>query len=97
MIGPGQFSFLYNRVSILANAPAASGVYALYNPQSWIYVGEGKDIRARLLDHLNGDSACLTQVNPTGFQFELCPADRRVARQDELIVALSPACNQRLG
>jgi hypothetical protein len=96
-IGPGQGWFPFSRPSILANAPNASGVYALYNPQIWIYLGESGDLQARLLQHLGGDNACITQNGPTGFQFELSPAAQRVARQNQLIAALGPICNQRFG
>lgn len=97
MIGKNKPWYYFNRQSILANAPAISGVYAVFNSQRWIYVGEGRDIRARLLAHSNGDNRCITQLNPTGFQLEQWPAHQGVARQDELILALRPACNQRLG
>ena len=97
MIGSGQPSFAFNRASILANASNASGVYAIYNQQTWIYVGESGDIQGRLLEHLGGDNPCIIRHQPTGFQFELWPANQRMARQNELIVALKPACNQRLG
>jgi hypothetical protein len=97
MIGSQNPWFRFNRTSILANAPAASGVYAIFNANVWIYVGEGQDIRARLLAHLNGANSCITRNVPSGFQCELWPADQRVARQDALILALNPVCNRRLG
>jgi len=97
MIGSGQSGYTFNFNSINSFVPSQSGVYAIYNQQSWIYVGESQDIRARLLAHLNGDNTCITNYGPTGFQFEPLPADQRVARQDALILQLRPACNQRLG
>ena len=97
MIGTGQPAFPWTRESIVSNAPSASGVYAIFNPQAWIYVGESGDIRARLLQHFDGDNPCITRMHPGGFQFELCPAAQRVARQNQLILALTPACNQKLG
>jgi hypothetical protein len=97
MIGPGQPGHTYDRPSIVANAPNASGVYAIYGPQRWIYVGESGDIQTRLLQHLGGENACITKNGPTGFAFELSPAAQRVARQNQLIAALNPSCNQRLG
>lgn len=97
MIGPGQPGYNFTRASILANAPTGSGVYVLFTSETWVYVGEAGDIRARLIQHLDGDNACVTRLNPTGFQFELWPAHQRVARQDALIVQLHPACNRRLG
>jgi excinuclease UvrABC nuclease subunit len=96
-IGKDHPWFPDNYASIVANAPAQSGVYALFKPGVWIYVGESGDIRARLLQHLNGDNPCITQNAPTGFQFELVAANQRVARQNQLILALKPICNQKLG
>ena len=96
-IGSGQQGFPYNRISILGNAPSLSGVYVLYTQQQWIYVGESGDIQTRLLQHLNGDNACITRNGPTGFQFELVDANQRVARQNQWIAALNPVCNQRMG
>ena len=97
MIGPEHPSFSFTRESILANAPAASGVYAIYNPRVWIYVGETGDLKARLLEHLNGDNPCITRHAPTGFQLELCPAQQRLARQNAVILRLNPVCNRSLG
>lgn len=102
MIGRGlPADGAFTRASILANAPNASGVYALYDSNGYIYIGEGKDIQGRLIDHLNGDNACITRRQPTSFAFDLVAANQRVARQDALIAELgtmAPAgCNQKLG
>jgi excinuclease UvrABC nuclease subunit len=97
MIAPGTQGLDFTRANILVNAPKQSGVYAIYNANVWIYVGEGQDIQARLLAHFNGDNACITRYAPTGFQFELVAANQRVARQDALILALDSKCNRRLG
>lgn len=96
-IGPGLNGFPWTYDSILANAPSASGVYAIYNANTWIYVGESGDIRARLLQHYNGDNQCILNHHPTGFQFELVAAAQRVARQNQLIAALPVVCNQMFG
>ena len=96
-IGPGLDGYAWTRASILANVPRASGVYVIYNAQTWIYVGESGDIQARLLQHFDGDNACITRHVPTGFQFELAVTTQRVARQDHWIAQLGPACNQRFG
>jgi hypothetical protein len=92
MIGPNLPAYSFNRSSILINAPSASGVYAIFNLQNWIYIGESSDVQARLLDHLNGDPAWITSWNPDSFQFEYCLANQRVARQDQLILQLNPLC-----
>ncbi len=59
MIGPGLPGFTFDRATIIANAPTQSGVYAIYNRDSYVYFGEGKDIEARLLAHLNGGNPCI--------------------------------------
>lgn len=98
MIGSGSPSFPFTKVSIVANAPKASGVYAISNPQKYIYVGESENIQASLLRHYGGDNLCITVHRPTGFQFELSPAQLRVALQDELIIKMKvPDCNKMQG
>jgi len=96
MIGRGRRVFALTRPSILANAPNASGVYAVLNPQKWIYIGQTGNIRARLLEHFDGDNQCITLAQPTEFQFETCPVGQRFARQDALIHELEPFCNKKL-
>ena len=86
------------RESVVASAPAQSGVYAIFTSARWIYFGEGQDIRARLLQHVNGDNACITKAVPTAFSFELVAgADKRLGRQNALILELRPVCNQQVG
>jgi len=97
MIGPGQNGFHFTNAGILTSAPNKSGVYVIFNPQTWIYVGESGDIQGRLIQHLNGDNQRITRCAPAGFQFELFPAEQRVARQNQLILQLDPVCNRRLG
>ena len=89
--------FAYHSVGMITGAPAASGVYGIYNAQQWIYIGESQNIQARLLQHLNGDNPCIARLNPTSFMFELSPDNQRVARQNQLILEFPTACNQRLG
>lgn len=94
----GTGGFLFNRTSVLANAPTSSGVYALFNEGVWMYFGEAKNIQERLLQHLtNEQNPCVARSNPQWFAYELVSAEYRVARQDALILELHPTCNQRLG
>lgn len=97
MIGPKSESFSFDADSIFMNAPNESGVYALLKDQEWVYVGETKDIQSRLFEHLRTDEKCIVRYAPNSFQFEPCSADKRVERQDELILALKPPCSQKLG
>ena len=61
----------FSESSVLLNAPHESGVYALFNKTTWVYVGESKNIRAQLIGHLNGDVGCLTLFPNLTFSFEL--------------------------
>ncbi|MGO8733759.1 MAG: hypothetical protein ACLQVM_13315 [Terriglobia bacterium] len=89
---------------VKALVPAASGVYGIYishgSQTDWIYIGESGDIQARLLEHLQKkgpEDQCIESHNPTGFTFDVVPEDRRVQRQDELILELGSLCNKKLG
>src|SRR6516162_6088733 len=94
-IGEINARYPWNHESIVAHVPHASGVYALFDSQKWIYVGEAADIQTELLRHLNGNNTALARNLLTGFQFEVVAAAQRVARQDQLISALQPACNHK--
>lgn len=88
--------YSFSEQGIAASAPRASGVYAIYNNTEWIYVGEAKDIEARLYQHLRGESdqsARIWRRNPTGFGYELCDMSTRTAREAHLIAELDPTCN----
>ena len=93
----GEFNARYpwNQESIVDHVPHASGVYAIFDRQKWIYVGEAADIQTELLRYLKRDSPLLTGNLPIGFQFEVVAAAQRVARQDQLISVLRPACNHK--
>jgi hypothetical protein len=96
-IGPGQTGFVFTEPSIKASAPQASGTYAIYNTENWIYLGETDNIQRRLLEHLRESGTCINRANPTAFIYELQLGVYRVSRQDALILALQPLCNQKLG
>lgn len=87
----------FTRASITASVPMSSGVYAIWRQGEWIYVGESQDLYRRLLEHVDGDNACITGRAPTMCGYELCPSDQRMQRQNALILELRPTCNQRLG
>jgi len=86
----------FSEAGILATAPRASGVYAIFNANEWIYIGEAGDMEARLFDHLRGNSdqsARIWKRNPTGFMCETCPAQTRVTRETALVAELRPSAN----
>ena len=83
--------------NVEAVKPNQLGVYGIYKTNQWVYVGMG-DVRQRLLDHLNGDNACLLRQSPTHWVDEVIPDEaRRIRREKELILELNPSCNQRVG
>jgi hypothetical protein len=87
-------SFHFDRQTVMAIAPNAPGVYALWRTDGWIYVGECHDVQRRLLAHSEGDNARIAREAPKGFGFELIPKlDQRVARLEALIRELAPICN----
>src|SRR5205814_1788025 len=63
----------------------------------WIFIGEASNIRARLMEHLNEVDTVLACRSPTGFTFELCSPNQRIARQDALVRQFEPFCNRRPG
>lgn len=80
--------------SVRANAPAASGVYALTSSHEWIYIGQSDNILASLLSHLEASDSELMKKKPTGFVYEVCDPPMRSARQERLVIEYTPVCNQ---
>ena len=85
----------FSLLSVQRNAPALSGVYGLSNARDWLLVGETDDIKAALLSHLQETHTPLLEREPTGFVFELCVSNERVARQERLIQDYQPIVNWR--
>ena len=85
--------YLFQRECILKNAPESSGVYGLFNA-FWIYIGETDNLRARIMEHLDGNDPCIVRFQPSGFAFELASPQERHRRHDQLIKELQPLCNR---
>lgn len=89
--------FPFTEVGIAMNAPRSSGVYGIFKPNTWIYIGESKDIQARLYEHLRGQSdqsTCILGYAATGFIFEECGEALRMVRERVLRAELNPLCNR---
>jgi hypothetical protein len=84
----------FTRTAIEALRPDQMGVYGLFKSNLWVYIGSG-DIRARLLDHLNGDNACITGQSPTHWIYEVTA--NYIQREKDLIAEFNPVCNKRVG
>jgi hypothetical protein len=94
----GTHVWPFTKHGILANTPNASGVYALWTGDTWVYIGESNDMLRRLLELFASPRPCIAEYVRLVFGFELVQTEAlRVARQDQLIRELVPACNQPLG
>ena len=89
-----QLTLAFSAMSVRKNAPPLSGVYGLSSAREWIYVGHSDNIRNDLLQHLAEGATAIQHA--TGFSFELCPPETRVARQDRLVRELEPVANRGL-
>ena len=91
-----QLTLAFTALSVRKNAPALSGVYGLSCAREWIYVGQADNIQDALLRHLMEALPSGEDAQPTGFTFELCSLEVRVARQDRLVRELEPVRNRGL-
>lgn len=86
-------TYPWSHSAIVASAPSMSGVYAIWNRDHCVFVGETQDLQRRLLAHLQGDNPCIAKSQPTAFSFEAVPAGLRGTRQSALIFQLRPVCS----
>jgi hypothetical protein len=91
-----QVTLAFTAMSVRKNAPAQSGVYGLSCARAWIYVGHTDNIQDALMQHLMETLPAGESEQPTGFTFELCALEARVAQQDRLVRELEPVRNRGL-
>jgi hypothetical protein len=91
-----QLTLAFSVMSVRKNAPPLSGVYGLSSAREWIYVGSSDNIQGELMQYLAETATARPDTHPTGFTFELCPPETRVARQDRLVRELEPVRNRGL-
>jgi hypothetical protein len=88
----------FTKNGILANTPSTSGVYVLGTGWTWVYIGESNDMLRRLLELFSSPTLCIAKYGRLVFGYELVPTEgQRLARLDQLIRELVPACNPPLG
>jgi cell division protein FtsN len=68
-------------------------VCGLYNLKNQIVIEDCADIRSALLHHVKEPGFGLVFYRPTGFTFEICPAELRAQRAQELIAEYQPVLN----
>ena len=72
------------------SVPAVSGVYGLHTERQQLFVGAAADLRATLLLHWHGLGNLFLGRQPTHFSFEICGADTRAQRAQQLIAKHRP-------
>lgn len=90
---PKQEGRPFTKAEIEKLLPGQRGVYGIYRPERWIYVGRSDDLRKRLLEHV-ADPVIMAQ-RPTGFVTWVTTNDINVEKS--LIIELQPALNQKVG
>ena len=80
----------FTRETILASAPATSGVYGLFNFDCQVFIGASANIREALLRHISETDFQSQHLRPTGFTFEPCAAELCKPKVDELIAKFRP-------
>lgn len=88
--------YSFAREAIRAHAPAASGVYGLYNFDYQLFIGEAENIRQALLRHLSDDNVRSRRFQPSGFNFKTCPAELRKSNAEALIQIYHPILQSEL-
>ena len=93
---PKQDPRPFTKAGIEWLGPNQNGCYGIFRSGQWIYVGKG-DLRTRLLAHLNGNggSPCILKQAPTHYMTVLSTDMDNLEKQ--LILELSPVCNQKVG
>jgi len=95
------WSYPFTEASVILSAPEGAGVYMLHglhilhSARACIYVGETKDIRAQLIQHLREDDPCLTMFRARTFSYDLVIPAALSLRCAELVREFRPVCNHR--
>jgi hypothetical protein len=72
------------RIDIVSQVPSESGVYAVFDGESCLLVGEAWNLKARLLELMN----VLQDVGPLRTVYELCGEEETPVRKETLARAL---------
>ena len=100
MAFPQQTPRPYTRRDIEKLTVGQRGCYGIVRKNNdgswtWIYVGKGDDIRARMLEHVNGDNPRITRKRPTHWVGMV--TNDNDDEEKRLILALNPVANRKVG
>jgi len=68
------------RIDIVSQIPSESSIYAIYDGEICLLVGEAWNLKARLLELMN----VLQDVGEFRVVYELCPEEERPGRKEKL-------------
>jgi len=52
-------TYVFAPEAVRGDAPAASGVYAIFTPERWVFIGASDHVRQALFQHLSSPAPCL--------------------------------------
>jgi len=90
---PNGDYYQFTESSISTRAPAASGIYGIYNFRHQLLIGASNNVRATLLQFATENKFRLKRFKPTGFTFEKCTPELRESRARLLINEYQPILN----
>ena len=75
----------FTRLAIVATVPSEPGVYALYESETCVFVGEAWNLKARLLEIFN----LVDERHALTIRYETCPEDQTGARKESVETGLN--------
>ena len=87
---PNGRYYTFSPEVIRACVPASSGVYGLFNFNYQLLIGESDNLQEALLRHRSDNDLQARRYRPTGFTFQVYPADSRKRKAAELIERFRP-------
>jgi hypothetical protein len=87
-------TYVFTPEAVREDAPSASGLYVIFTPERWVFIGASDNVRQALFQHLNSPDPCFQQYGPLSFSCELAAPTERADRRDALIAELRPVCNR---
>ncbi len=90
----GLPAYAFTAEGVLEGAPEDSGIYAIFTPTHWVFIGDADDMRGALFDHLNTPRNCIDKYHPLSFSCEVVSRRGREVQRDALIAELRPTCNE---
>ena len=89
----GLPAYIFTAQGIREGALEQSGVYAIFTPRQWVFIGDADNVRQALFDLLNIPHECIHSQQPLSFSWEGVSRSDCESRREALIANLQPRCN----